>query len=188
MAKKQQNQQEHLRSIFELGVLASVKGEFEIAHQLISQSKTLASTHGDMLYAAYSLTQLGHLLLQKNQLLEAKVLYQTALEYHQGFQCPYGQINNLTALAGLHQQQNLPGQAEQNINEAITIAKVNSLTFEHAHLLIKKISLMNNSNERQQWLAQAKILIGKLDNSLMKNQLKVIFDELILPNTVQVKQ
>jgi DNA-binding winged helix-turn-helix (wHTH) protein/tetratricopeptide (TPR) repeat protein len=188
IAKKHKNQQEHLRIIFELGVLASFRGDFEIAHQLISQSKALANTHGDKLYAAYSHTQLGHLLLQKNQLIEAKSLYQTALEYHQGFQCPYGQINNLMALAGVNQQQNFPEQAEQKINEAISIAKVNALTFEHAHLLINKISLMNNSNERQEWLAQTKILISKLDDSLMKNQLKAKFNELSLPKTVQSKQ
>jgi len=187
LAKTQQNQQEYLRIIFELGVLASIKGDFEIAHQLISQSKSLANTHGDNLYAAYSHTQLGHLLLQKNQLKEAKLLYQTALEYHQGFQCPYGQINNLMALADLHQQQNLYQQAEQKINEAINIAQISDLTFEHAHLLINKIRLMKKSSERQQWLAQTKILINKLDNNLLKSQLMALFDELSLPNTAQTK-
>jgi tetratricopeptide (TPR) repeat protein len=187
LALKQKKHQEHLRVVFELGVLASFEGNFEVAHELISQSKSLANIHNDQLYAAYSHTQLGHLLLQQNQLMEAKLRFQTALEYHQSFQCPYGQINNLTALAKIHQQQTLLPQAQETINEAITIAKKNGLTFEHAHLLINKIAMLTNSNERQQWLAQTKRLIAKLDNGLIKKQLMTRFDGLSLPDTAQVK-
>jgi DNA-binding winged helix-turn-helix (wHTH) protein/tetratricopeptide (TPR) repeat protein len=185
MAIEQKDNQEHLRIVFELGLLASLEGDFETAHQLISQSKTLSKTHDDRLYAAYSHTQLGHILLQKNQLVEAESLYQTALEYHQSFQCPYGQISNLSALAKLHQQQSLTEQAEENINEAILIAQKNGLTFEHAHLLINKINLMSSSNERQQWFAQAEVLVSKLEHGQIKNQLLEKLTELNLPNTAQ---
>lgn len=186
MAKEQKDNQEHLRIVFELGLLASLEGDFKTAHQLISQSKTLAKTHDDRLYAAYSHTQLGHILLQKNQLVEAESLYKTALEYHQSFQCPYGQINNLSALATLHQRQNLTEQAEQKINEAIIIAKKNGLTFEHAHLLINKINLMSRSNELQQWFAQAEVLISKLKHGQIKRQLLEKLTELDLPNAAKL--
>jgi DNA-binding winged helix-turn-helix (wHTH) protein/tetratricopeptide (TPR) repeat protein len=183
MAENQQDQQESLRITFELGVLASLRGDFEIAHQLISKSRSLAEAHGDQLYAAYSHTQLGHLLQAKAQLPEAKILYQKALEYHQGFQCPYGQISNLNALATVHQQQKSPEQAEQKLNQAISIAKTNGLTFEHAHLLINKIKLFVDHDERKLWLSQAEILINKLENTKIKQQLVARINELSLLNT-----
>lgn len=171
MAQIQQQPIEHLRILFELGVLASRQHNFERADRLISQSQALAEQHGDQLYVAYAHTQLGHLMMQQAQWSQAETLYTRALTYHQGFACPYGQISNLGALAKLEQQQGKQQGQLHYLDKAIAVANKNAMRFEHIHLLLNKVDLANNANERQLLLYQAEQLMQQLDKPQLQQQI-----------------
>ena len=163
-ANEQNNAREQVRVLFELGVLASLQNDFPLAKQRLENSRALADANQDELYAAFAYTQLGHLMAKEKQYSQAEEYYQTALTYHEGFRCPYGQISNLHALSMLFAQQRDNTQAEVMLDKALIIAKTNQITHEHAHLLLNKIAKGVGDPNRHAWLEQAYNLIIELEN------------------------
>ena len=179
-SRNEGNHQETVRLLFELGVVASLKQDMNQAQELLSLSRELAEQHRDNLYAAFSHTQLGHLMVQQQQYSQAKGMYQQALEYHESFQCPYGQISNLHALSMLYANEQDILQSEAMLNKAIDIAQANQLNHEHAHLLLNKIARGMAGKNRELWLTRAEKLISELQDSDFKshfvNRLKRLND------------
>lgn len=170
-AQQSGENQEHVRLLFELGLLASVQEKFELAQQRLSESRRLAEKFNDTLYAAFAHTQLGHLMMRESHLEEAERLYQRALKYHQGFQCAYGQISNLQALSMLYAQHQDMSRSEAFLNDAIAIAQSNQLHNEYAHLLLSKIEHKAFDSDREYWLNEVQQLVSELENTRFKSQI-----------------
>jgi tetratricopeptide (TPR) repeat protein len=154
------DRQNYLRTTFELGLLASHQQQFKLASGLLSQSRDLAEENGDTLYIAYAHTELGVLMTHNKQWDQANELFQSALLYHQGFQCPYGQIDNLQALANVEQQQANLQSSLQYFNKALSIAEDNALYYHQVHLLLSKINISRDNGQRKLWLTQAKQIVA----------------------------
>lgn len=159
---------EHLRLVFELGVLATQQQEFAKANQYFEQSRTLAKQHRDNLYAAFSHTEIGHLLAKQQQFPQANIMYQQALTYHQGFNCPYGQIQNLDALSKTAFAQNDIPLASQYFDDAMAVANKNDLVFEHIWLMLNKVSRVEENEQKHQLLSQSEALLKQIENSEIK--------------------
>lgn len=153
------DQQNHLRTIFELGVLANRQQQFDLSNSLISQSRELAEQHQDTLYIAYAHTALGLLMMQNKHWQQAQQYFQTALEYHRGFQCPYGQINNLSLLAELEQLQNNHQSSLHYLDTATLVAEKNALPYQQVQLLLSRAKYASDIENRQHWLSAAKQIV-----------------------------
>lgn len=181
-SSKNNNPREHLRLLFALGVLASQQQQFVKANELFEQSRVLAEQHFDNLYAAYAHSEIGHILVKQKQWQQAEFMYQQALSYHKGFNCPYGQINNLDALSKIAFAQRDMTMATMYFDNAMTIANKNELLFEQISLLLNKASRIEVVEQKDKLIADSEALIKQIDNNQIKQQFNAkIFS---LKNTV----
>lgn len=162
LAKSKNNIKEHSRLLFELGVIASQQKDFQKADLLLNQAKEQAKTSGDDLYTAFAYSQLGGNLENQQQFKKAAAMYETALHYHQSFQCPYGQIHNLDSLGRVALLLNSTHEAEQYFNQALKLASEKGLYYEHIYLLFGQLMRVNSTAEKQQLILKLEQLIGKL--------------------------
>ncbi len=169
-ALKHDNHKEHLRILFELGVLASQQQQYIKANELFERSRVLAEQHLDNLYAAYAHSEIGHLLVKQQQWQQADLMYQQALAYHQGFNCPYGQINNLDALSNTAFAQNNTDKAMMHFDQAIAIANKNELLFEQIWLLLNKAARTEVVEQKNKLIVESEILVKLLENSHIKQR------------------
>lgn len=168
IALQRDDVREHLRFLFELGVLASEQQQFAKANTLFEQSRTLAKKHSDNLYVAFSHSEIGHILTKQNQWSQAEIMYQQALTYHQGFKCPYGQIQNLDALANVAFAQNDKIQATKHFDSALVIANKNDLLFEQIWLLLNNVNRTEALVQKNALITESESLVKRLENSEIK--------------------
>lgn len=170
LAKARSSGDKHneLRTLFELGVLAIQQDQIELAKSLISQSRSLAEEHNDELYIAYAHTELGNIMVRRENWPQAEMLYQTAMQYHEGFQCAYGKINNLSLLADIDNKQNQTDLALVHIEEALTIANENALPYHQVQLLLRKLHITEDKSQRSVLLVQTKSLVNQTQDPALE--------------------
>lgn len=147
--ESQQNPEEILRSLFELGVNQWRIGKFQQAKQNIEKTQTLAKEGKDLLYLAFAIEMLGHFALENHQLNEAQHYFSQALEYHQGFRCPYGLSSNYVNLSNVAMLKGEISQGNEFLDSALSIARQNELVYfeTRIHLLMARESLAQNNPE-----------------------------------------
>ena len=109
-------------------------------------------------------------MAKQKQWQQAEFMYQQALSYHKGFNCPYGQINNLDALSKIAFAQSNMTMATMYFDNAMTIANKNELLFEQISLLLNKASRIEAIQQKDKLIADSETLIKQLDNSQIKRQ------------------
>ena len=98
-------------------------------------------------------------MLQQAQWPQAENLFQIALEYHQGFQCVYGQIENLNLLAIAADKQGHVQQALQQLDNALSLANQQNLHLFAIELLKTKLGMVDDAAQQQQINQQIATLI-----------------------------
>lgn len=148
-ARATNNAEEELRSLFELGVNQWRLGDFQQAKENIERTQTLAKQGKDLLYLAFSIEMLGHFALANEQYSDARHYYLQALDYHQGFQCPYGRTANNINLSNVAMRQGDVAQGNAFLDSALSIARQNELIYfeTRIHLLMARESLTQNRPE-----------------------------------------
>lgn len=171
LARQNRAEQEQVRLLFELGVLAIMRENFELAQDRLQESRELAEQFNDTLYAAFAHTQLAHIMVMESHFEEAESFYKRALTYHQGFQCAYGQINNLQALSMLYVYQEDLTTSEILFSDAISIARANQLESEFVQLLLGKIHRKIFNVDNDFWLNNVQQLTSPLEDIPFKTQI-----------------
>ena len=92
---------------------------------------------------------LGHFALANEQYSDAQHYYQQALDYHQGFRCPYGRATNNINLSNVAMRQGDVAQGNAFLDSALSIARQNELVYfeTRIHLLMARESLAQNRPE-----------------------------------------
>ena len=171
-AKSQQNHKEYLRILFEQGIIAVQQRDVELATARLEQSRELADKHQDKLYAAFAHTTLGRLLVEQQDLVQAKSLFEQALSYHQGFNCPYGKINNLDALSEVSFAQGNLEESQQYYEQARNIALQNTLHLEHVYLLYNFAKRHEITEKKIKLLNEALSLVVHVENPNLRKTLR----------------
>lgn len=113
---------------FNLGMIQSFRGNFELAEASFKQTDRLAQLNNDWLFRAYSAQQLASIQGRLNHYPEAQKLLEQALNYHQVIQCPVGQSLTWLQMSKLSVQQGNVANAEQYFSLAEQLIQQRQLT------------------------------------------------------------
>lgn len=166
-ARDAKNTTEELRSLFELGANQWRTGEIAQAKQNIKLTQTLAKQGKDLLYLAFAIEMLGQFALENHEFDEAEHYFSEALNYHQGFQCPYGRSSNFINLSKVASKQGRIEAASDFLQDALNVAQQNELVYfeTRIHLLMAREKLARqNSKSMAVHLSQAQRLVDKHPN------------------------
>ena len=178
-AKRQNNRREEVRAILMIGSWLANEGREVQAEPYLTRARTLAESYGDQLFIAYAYEELGNVKRRKGLFAEAESLLKTALDYQQGFLCPYGQTNVLVALGSNAFAQGREQDAEKYLQQALKIANENGVAVNRFWTLLAMAEMHranNNLAQSERFALQAKSLAGQVHDDYLVNKVNYWFE------------
>jgi len=112
-----------------LGLIAFIDKDFDSALNLLADADKYAIEKNDWLYRAFIAQLVAGINVRNNEIEQAYLVLDQALEYHQVIQCPVGTSNTLLQISDIALQQGDKTKAQDYLNRATKIINERNLSF-----------------------------------------------------------